>query len=295
MRYILNIKKKSRLILLFFFIVFSGCSTASRLELFYSGNLNGILEDCHCPKSTEGSIQNHYTFYKDSIENNATAKYLSSGNIYAFNQSDRENLVIGEIISELGIDYISPGRNDFSFTGKTGGLKAVSYNIKGAQDHVLLKAGDLEIALTGMIDKSYSKFSNADVILDKSISELTDFIKQLKAKADIVIFVSNIESDAEKDIFKRIQEIDVMISNTNQKNEEFRFGSRLYISPGMFGEYIGKLVITGKENDIIMRNSFTKLSFEKFKDDPVLKEKTDSLKMKYGIKEKFRDEPDGDL
>lgn len=295
MRYILNIKKKSRINLLFFFIVFSGCSTASRLELFYSGNLNGILEDCHCPKSTEGSILNHYTFYKDSIENNATAKYLSTGNLYAYNRSDRENLVIMEIIAELGIDYISPGRNDFSFISEMKRIKSMSCNIKGAEKYILIEAGTLKIALTGMIDQSYRKYSNADVIEDRSISDLAEFIKHLKTKADIVIFVSNLESGTEKDIFKTVNEIDVMISNTNQKEEEFRFGKRLYISPGMFGEYFGKLVITGQDKDLKLRNSFTKLTFEKFKDDPVLKEKTDSLKLKHGIKEKFREEPDGGL
>ncbi|MBN2857608.1 MAG: hypothetical protein JXN63_04325 [Candidatus Delongbacteria bacterium] len=295
MKYSCNIKKKSRSFLLFFFLIFSGCSTASRFELFYSGNLNGIIEDCRCPRSSQGSILNHYTFYKDSIQNRTDAGYLSTGNIYAYSRSDRENLLIGEIISELGIDYIVPGRNDFSFIGQMDGIETISYNLSGAREYIFIEAGNIKIALTGMIDQSYSKYSNADVILDKNLTDLTVFIKQLKAEADIVIFVSNIGSDTEKDIFNRITEIDVMISNTNEKNEEFRFGDRLYASPGMFGEYFGKLVITGQDRDLKLRNSFTKLTFEKFKDDPVLKEKTDSLKLKHGIKEKFREEPDGGL
>lgn len=295
MKHVSNIKKKSRSFLLFFFLIFCSCSTASRLELFYSGNLNGIIEDCSCPRSTQGSMLNHYTLFRDSIRDNSNAAYLSTGNIYSYSRSDRENLVIREIIAELGIDYISPGRNDFSFISEMRGIKTVSCNIKGAEEYILIGSGSLKIALTGMIDEDYSKYSNADVIEDKSISDLAGFIDELKRKADLVIFVSNLEQATEKNIFNRIDKIDVMISNTNQKEEEFRFGSRLYISPGMFGEYIGKLVITGKENDIIMRNSFTKLSFEKFKDDPVLKEKTDSLKLKHGIKEKFREEPDGGL
>lgn len=290
MKNVSNIKKKSRLFLLFFFIIFFGCST-SRLELFYSGNLNGIIEDCHCPRSTQGSILNNYTFYRDSIENNPYAEYLYTGNIYAYNRSDRENLVIGDIIEDLGIDFITPGRNDFSFTGKTGGLKTLSFNIQGAEDYHTIKAGKLKIAVTGMIDKSFSKYSSADIIEDKSISELTGFIRQLGYEADIIIFVSNLESGLEKKIFNEIEEIDIMISNSNQKYEEFRFGNRLYLSPGMYGECFGKLVIEQIEGIIVCNNSFTKLSFEKFKDDPELKKKTDSLRVKYRIelKENYSD------
>ncbi|MCG2760640.1 MAG: hypothetical protein L6407_05460, partial [Candidatus Delongbacteria bacterium] len=58
-----NLIKRSRILLLLFIILLNGCTTSSKISIFYSGNINGILENCRCPKVSEGSILNHISFY----------------------------------------------------------------------------------------------------------------------------------------------------------------------------------------------------------------------------------------
>lgn len=278
-----NILKKSRRILLFFFCLFIGCSRyGNGLEIFYSGNLSGIIEDCVCPSATEGTILNHYAFYKDSIGNNKNSFYISAGNLFAYSKNDKENIIITDIYSLLGYDVITPGRNDFQFIEQMKG-SAVSYNIKGAKKYHKIRKDGITVSITGMADTAFNRLSGESIIEHRTIDELSVFIKELKALSDIVIFVSNLESSFEKEVFMKISEIDIFISNTNRRSEAYTFGKRHLVSPGQFGESIGKLIFHKTEEGTIISNSFTKITRRFFKDDPNMKSRTDDLRRKYGI------------
>jgi hypothetical protein len=283
--------ERSRFILLLsFIIILTSCQSSGKLTLFYSGNLYGTLEDCGCPKVSEGNILNHITFYKDSIKNHHNSLYISAGNLFAPNRGDRENLVIHDIIDSLGYDLLFHGKSELNVPDSVLLPEGISYNIADLKSNKVIISGNLKIAVTGMTDPQYKRFSGRNDLQEKTISGIADFISELKKSADIVVFISNLENILEKQVFNEIKDIDVMISNVNSGNEEFAFGGRLYLSHGMFGEYIGKLSIRKELGTVSIKNSFVKMELKTFKEDAGMKRTVDSLKTRYGIESGTRDE-----
>ncbi|OGE84497.1 MAG: hypothetical protein A2Y39_03895 [Candidatus Delongbacteria bacterium GWF2_40_14] len=279
-----NIGRGRNLFLLLFFIIITGCSSSSKFTLFYSGNLNGAIENCRCPKVSEGSILNHITFYKDSIRNRCETLDVSTGNIFSVNSSQKENQLIIPLLDSLNYDLFSPGRNDLDFISEVGNNPVVSMNIKNSISFKKYDFRGLRISVTGMTDYSYSRFNNKNIITEKDIDQISGFTDSLKAFSDIIIFVSNLEAEFEKKVFNQVKNIDIMISGTNSGNEFFLFGNKVYISPGSSPEFIGKLEVEKKEDRIIYNNKFEQMKFSLIKEDDNAKQLIDSLKIKYGIR-----------
>ncbi len=253
------------------------------MTLFYTGNYNGIIEGCNCPKEPEGNILNHVTFYEDSISHLQNSIYICTGNLFSYNYGDRQNRIVLEIIESLGYDYIAAGRNETGFYGKLDKDLVASFNVNDVPDHKIFPRKGLTLAVTSITDPSYSKYVSGSGISEIPIEKLEYLVDSLKQEADVFIVVSNLESSLEKKIFNRIKAIDIMISNTNTKNEMIRFGKRLYLSHGGSAEQIGRLDISKTEDGIEFKNVFEKITSAKFSEDAELKIYTDSLKLKYGI------------
>ncbi len=277
--------RRSRYILLLLFILITACSSSKAVLIYYSGNFHGVLEDCNCPKVSDGSILNHITFYRDSIRNDRNKIYICTGNIYSYSYGDKENKIIGEIIDRLGYDYIAVGRNESGFYKDINKkMKTASLNIDELPEYCNFKINNFRIFITSITDPSFSKYSADSHISELNIRSIKQHTDSLKNMCDVLIVVSNLESSSEKMIFNQAESIDIMVSNTNSKKEMLRFGNRLYISHGQNAENIGKLELTQHKNEFKYENTFIKMSSDIFKDDPDIKESVDSLKKINGIK-----------
>jgi hypothetical protein len=279
-----NIKRSRNHFLLLFFVFLSGCSSIYEITVFYSGNTNGVYENCMCPKVPEGSVLNHITLKKDSIKSNIDALNISNGNYFSMNHNDKENLIVLELLDSLKYDVFSPGRTDLEFLSKMRECEPISFNMVGALSFKTFKIKSKTVCVTGMIDPSYSKYNRKNIINEKSINEISDFIDSLKAFSDIIIFISNIEPEFEKKVFNQVKNIDIMISGTNRKNESFNFDQKIYVSSGSSAEFVGKLVIEKTSKEISYRNSFIKMDYDLIPEDEKSKQFVDSLKNKLGIK-----------
>lgn len=262
----------------------SGCSSISEITIFYSGNINGVYENCMCPKVPEGSILNHITFQKDSIKGNRNVLRISNGNYFSMNYNDNENSIVLELFDSLKYDVFSPGRNDLEFLNKLKECRPISCNLKGSLSFKTFKIKNKTVCVTGMIEPSYSKYNQKHIISEKNINEVSDFIDSLKAFSDIVVFISNLDPEFEKKVFNQVKNIDIMISGTNQKNESFNFDQKIYVSSGSTPEFVGKLVVEKTSKGIKYRNSFIRMDYDLIPEDEKSKQLVDSLKNKLGIK-----------
>lgn len=262
----------------------SGCSSIYEITVFYSGNINGVNENCMCPKVPEGSVLNHITLRKDSIKNNSNALNISTGNYFSMNYNDKENFITLELLDSLKYDVFSPSRNDLEFLSKMRECERISFNMVGALSFKTFKIKSKTVCVTGMIEPSYSKYNQNHIISEKSINEISDFIDSLKAFSDIIVFISNLDPEFEKKVFNQIKNIDIMISGTNQKNESFNFDQKIYISSGSSAEFVGKLVIAKTSKEIKYKNSFIRMDYDLIPEDERSKQLIDSLKNKLGIK-----------
>ncbi len=280
-----NFERGRLILLLSFLFLISGCSTAGMVNIYYSGNFNGAIDNCKCPKVSDGSILNHYTFYKNSIAGRQECIYICTGNIFSYNYGHKENRIILEIIDSLGYDLLAPGRNDAGFCNKINLDRTVSLNIADLSDHVNFKKSGIRITVTSLTEPDYSKYSGNVRINSPDISAIKDFADSIKKKSDLLIVISNLESRIEKKIFNEVKNIDVMISNTNSSPEAISFDNRLYLSHGSNAEKMGKLSICKEigSGNVILENAFIKIDPELFRDDPGLKALTDSLRLRYGI------------
>lgn len=286
-----NTERSRKYFLLLFFIVLTSCSTSCGIAIFYSGNINGVYENCLCPKVSEGSILNHITFQKDSIGNKSEAIFINTGNYFALNNSKENNIALN-LLDSLKYDVFSPGKSDLGFLNETDRL--VSWNLGGALSFKIFNIQSKTVCVTGMIDPSLQKYVSKHKILEKEINTISSFIDSLRTFSDIIVFISNLDPEYEKKVFNQVKNIDIMISNADQKNVEFTFDKKIYVSSGASAEYIGKLIVEKTDKDIKYRNSFKRMDYDLIHEDEKSKLFVDSLKNKLGIKAR-KESIDGDL
>jgi 2',3'-cyclic-nucleotide 2'-phosphodiesterase (5'-nucleotidase family) len=65
----------------------------------------------------------------------------------------------------------------------------------------------------------------------------------------VLIFLSHLESEKERKVFIENTNIDIMISGHSGIKTYEKFGNRIYVSPGMNSEFVGKLNISMNKND----------------------------------------------
>lgn len=277
-------KKRSRLILLLFFMAY-GCAGINTSIIFYSGNINGNYESCNCPKLPDGSILNHITFKKDSIGNSDSAINISTGNIFTQGNDEKDDRIILALFDSLGYDVYVPGENDLEMLDNIKLKECVTaWNIEGCSPFKEFKKRNVTICITGMIDPQSMTRNDKVTIFNRSIREIIEYTDSLKNFCDLVVFVSNLNSDFEKKVFNEVESIDIMISGINRKNESIKFGNRFYVSPGKGPEFTGKFVISRNSSGYKFDNKFIEMDYENIREDEVCADLIDSLKIESGMK-----------
>jgi 2',3'-cyclic-nucleotide 2'-phosphodiesterase (5'-nucleotidase family) len=242
--------KRGRIkILLLFFIslIFFNCTHTRSVSFLYTGKSNGILENCNCPKNKYGGLLNRLYFFKNQTD--SVDVFLDSGDIFSYRKDQNLNHIIQNILPKFQYAAITPGELDLEMIKQIDDI-FVSQNVYGIKKEKFIEINNINICITGAIDPTFVRYDKNNLIDKKiGIKEINSYTNTLKSKCDVLIFLSHLESEKERKVFIENTNIDIMISGHSGIKTYEKFGNRIYVSPGMNSEFVGKLNISMNKND----------------------------------------------
>ncbi len=204
---------------------------AQKISVVYTGNSYASLYPCgHCPDNVGGGLTRRAALIKNLRTEKGVILVLDAGNFTAGSPLDefktnekldkKRTEYYLKTMEKMGYDFVCLGKDDFIFgldflkkNIKKYKLNFVSSNlkIKGIKPYLVKKIKGKKIAILGLTPDSGLNelgiaFYNYREALEKQISRLKD-------KVDLIMLVSNMEDEVNKDIAKSFPRIKIIVSS----------------------------------------------------------------------------------
>ncbi|MFA6109728.1 MAG: multiheme c-type cytochrome [Candidatus Latescibacterota bacterium] len=243
-------------------MIWSEGSEASELTLIYTGSTDGVIWACaSCSAEPRGGLARRAALLQRLKGETPGLLLVDSGDllsargrpvgdrrvppVYRLLAYDAVNVGHQEFINgtgffrdevlSAGLPLVSAGLRD----GKTGGLFVEPYLIR--------ETAGLRVALLGLVDAQAFTAIHPRLwegVTTASLSETVQrFVPSLRRQADVLVVLSNLGSEGDRDLAEEVPEIDVIVGGHPgpATSDPIKVGSTLIVRPGTGGEQIGRL------------------------------------------------------
>jgi len=235
-----------------------------RIEILYTQNTNGVLENCDCPGTPLGGLDKRLTLMKRLANRDSVfALYLDAGDLLSSRGFPLKDEFVLRAYSIIGYDAIAIGDQEFvngarflsdvnfhlhlPFTSCC--LKARDSSIINPLSRVIKAFAGIRIGIVGIIGAE--AFMSADsentrgVILSRYTSRLKEELTRIRNQVDVVVVLSHLGYNDDVSLAKEFPAINVIIgahSNT-LKTEPERIGNTYVVQAGKNSEFVGQLTL----------------------------------------------------
>lgn len=273
-----------KLLLIFFVVCFafffsSNFLFAEKITIVYTGNTSASLYACHCPAAPNGGIARRATKIKQLRKDCPNLLLVDSGNFFASGLQDIDMLtpeldkkrteINFKGMEIMGYDAVNIGADEFSF-GKDFLVEAIkkkkinflssNLDLPGAQTYMIKKMGNTKIGIIGISPleiKTAAGFESKQEFseVSKKIQANIDYLK--KKKANIVVLLSQLGLNLDKQLSEQVKGIDIIINNQTDMGTNEKLNSVIYLAPFQWGRTLGLLELDiedGKIKDSVRKN-----------------------------------------
>ncbi len=242
------------------------------VQIAYSGNLNGILDDCQCGGELVGGATRIITVARELREGNADLLLLDAGDFFSSYSMPRSNSVMLELVRQAGFDALNLGDQEFvqgvSFLQEhQEKAQLLSSNIRfansGIDSMLFLSRSGVEIAVLSMTDSSCFSF------IDKGGLQVLDVDEQLRrlqspaeSQSDMQILLLHAERERALELADRHDWLDLIILAHNQRQDYMALPSVTIVEAGVNGEHLGVVSMTQVDGDWQSENRFIPITRE---------------------------------
>lgn len=247
--------------------------TQTEIDILYTSNTNGALENCRCPNKALGSLEKRKYFIDEWYNNKPNTLFLDSGDFLSAKKNEFKDSIAFKIYEMLPYDAIGIGDQEF-YNGinfitnliDNSTLPFISLNIsipkfKNVNDYIILNKKNINFGIISIVDPDIFKFypkriRNNVEVFDFNV-KLDDQIKFLKNKVDIIILLSHIGIEKDRDLAKKNNQIDIIIGGHSQSflEKPEKINNTIVVHSGKDGYNVGHLKIKlNKKNKIYKFN-----------------------------------------
>lgn len=255
-----------KIILLLCFVALPYAANAHKLTVIYTGNSYSSLYPCgHCPSSVGGGVSRRATAIDSIRKKEKNVIVVDAGEFTAGVALD-ENSINPEAdkkrtafylktLKAMGYDAIGIGSGDFTFGAdflknniKENNLKAISANLRleGVAPYYIKEFPGFKVGIIGLSSEVNPKTSQSYETI------LSDCIKQIKSKVNLIILVSSLGDKANSDIAEKFPDINLILSSGNavSAKEYEKIKDTFLMRPSYLAKDIRIADIEIKENKI---------------------------------------------
>lgn len=273
-----------------------GVSGAAEVTLLYTGGTQSFLEVCGCADNQLGGVARRATIVRDLRRAHSNTLLLDAGDLFA-GDSDLDRLrcqVHLETMEEMGYDVANVGRGELRFGRKffetmrdSGGVTFVSVNLEVNGERVVpglrvLDVGAVRVGVVGVAGEreiEIQRMGRGVKVPDgveTKFDGVEEAIEKVVGQVDLLIVLSDLDRDAERNLVQRFPDIDVVISTQSAEVME-HFGNTLLLGTQAQGKAIGQAVLTVADNQLTDENVRLVFISESIAEDRAVKQLVDGF------------------
>ena len=289
---------KTALCALLFALCSSRFAGAEEVTLLYTGGTQSFLEVCGCTDNQLGGVARRATIVRELKRAHPNVILLDAGDLFA-GDTDLDRLrcrVHLESMKEMGYDVVNVGRGEFRFgrgffdvMRDSGGVAFVSANVKVNGDRVvpdarILDVGGVRVGVVGVAGEraleTHTMGMGAHVKVVDGVETGLDGVKEAIDKVigqvDLLVLLSDLDRDAERNLVQRFPGIDVVIGARSLEVIE-RVGNTLFLGTQAQGKAVGHAVLTVADNQVTKENVRQVFVSESIVEDGTVKQLVDGF------------------
>ena len=235
------------------------------IYLLHTNNTNGALENCLCPGKSYGSIEKRIHYVRDWLKDHPNSILVDAGDFLSSTRRTLKDSIAFRGYEMMPYDAVALGDQEF-FRGipflsglmEDSDLPFVASNLQqpqlpNLQSEILIERNGITFGIFSVLDPSIFRF------YPKSVSEVVDFLSYeevatrqaaaLSEKADVVVMLSHLGIEKDRELAALVEEIDVIVGGHTQTilQEPEKIGNTLIVQAGKDGYYVGELKLTFDE------------------------------------------------
>jgi 2',3'-cyclic-nucleotide 2'-phosphodiesterase (5'-nucleotidase family) len=250
----------------------TGMMLSQDLHILYTQNTNGVLRNCYCPDHPLGGMEKRATFVAQWRKEHPNTLLFDSGDFLSFdgNTANDANMLtamdtlqysavnLGDQEFSNGSDFLSANMEHTSVPWVASNLRANETPFSDLPRSRLLEVAKLNILVMGVLDRASFQFFNRIygdsglAVLDPVIAIQDVYAKaKIHSRIDLVILLSNLGYDGDRELAHKLDFIDVIIGGHSQDqfDRPIVIENTIITQCGKNGQYIGHLglqVVNGK-------------------------------------------------
>ena len=274
-------------------------SRAAEVVLLYTGDTQSFLEVCGCADNQLGGIARRATMVRDLRRSHPDALLLDAGGLFAGDtvlDQLRCKIHLNAMkamrydVANAGVGELRFGQAFFETMRDSGGVPFASANLEvdgvrmGAETRIL-NAGDVRVGIVGVAGEREREahgmaMGASRLHLPDGVEVALDGIEAAIAKAsraaDLVVVLSDLDRDSERELIRQNAEIDVVISTRSNETAQ-RVGNALLLGTQAQGKAIGQAVLTLETGRVTAERVKPILLSEAIAEDRAIKQLVDGF------------------
>jgi len=255
------------LLLVFVFFSFvATTTTATDIFILYTNNTNGALENCLCPDKQYGSLEKRVPYIRDWLKEHPNTLVLDAGDFLSASSDVLKDSIAFRIHELIPYDALGLGDQEF-FRGvdlfsnliQDTKLPLVSTNLRqpdlpNVRREVMVTKEGITFGIVSMINPEIFRFYPESVAKAIEVIPYEEIIQQqitkLKENVDIIILLSHLGIDKDREIARTVPGIDIIVGSHDQvilETPEKVEGS-IIVQAGKNGYYVGQLLLNFDED-----------------------------------------------
>ena len=285
--------------LLFFSLVDQ--SKAAEVVLLYTGDTQSFLEVCGCADNQLGGIARRATIVNDLKRSYPNALLLDAGGLFA-GDTVLDQLrckihlkamkAIHYDAANVGVGELRFGQAFFETMRDSGGVPFLSANLKingepmgipmrildagGVRAGIIGVAGEREIEVHGMAMGAGPSHINIPDGVDVRLAGIQEVVASVRQKADLIVVLSDLDRETERDLVQNIADIDIVISARSTETVH-RIGNTLLLGTQPQGKAIGEAILNVENGRVTAEQITSVLISESIGEDHTVKQLVDEF------------------
>jgi 2',3'-cyclic-nucleotide 2'-phosphodiesterase (5'-nucleotidase family) len=250
------------------------------LVVFYSGELDGSMDDCGCPGNPRGGLPRLKAYIDAERRANPGTPDLLLGGGYWLNDdvdlsgalrkdARARNVWMTRGLAAAGFTALNTSLFDLAGVAELGraaaDLPMVSANVRltatgrsrpepvGPRPWIAVNRGGIRVGVTGITQQGDALADTPDLEATDPTSGADAAIGELATRADVIVLLAFHVQDRARDLAERHPEVDVVV-DTDQHRETsapFRVGNAVWVKSAWKGERLGELRLWLQEGRVI--------------------------------------------
>ncbi|MFQ6616698.1 MAG: multiheme c-type cytochrome [Fidelibacterota bacterium] len=250
------------LVVSFLYLLAAPALGSTEIFILHTNNTNGALENCLCPGKSYGSLEKRALFVREWLKEHPNTVLVDAGDFLSATRNTLKDSIAFRAHELIDYDAMGLGDQEFfrgvSFISgliESSQLPFVSTNldtpvIANVSREIVVSREGVRFGILSLMNpdifRLYPRRVADSVRVKNPLDALEERLAGMKGRSDVVILLSHLGIDRDREIARTFARIDVIVGAHTQTvmKEPEKVGNTVIVQAGGDGYYVGRLKLT---------------------------------------------------